>query len=98
MIDIKLFRISTGEEVVAELLEDSSDSVTVQNGLVLIPTQSGGIGFAPWAPVISKEDPKIQISKNFIVYMVEVDEEVKSKYNQMYGSKIITEPQKQVIW
>lgn len=98
MIDIKLFRISTGEEIVAELLEETSDSVTLQNGLVLIPTQTGGIGFAPWSPVISKNNPKIRVSKNFIVYMIEVDDEVKSKYNQMYGSKIITGPEKQVIW
>ena len=47
MIDVKLFRITTGEEVVAELVSETDDTVTVQNGLVVLPTNTG-VGFAPW--------------------------------------------------
>ena len=53
MIDVKLFRFVTGEEVVAELLSETDDTITVQNGLVVLPT-SQNVGFAPWAMVISK--------------------------------------------
>ena len=38
MIDVKLIRIITGEEVVAELLEETESYIKVQNGLVVLPT------------------------------------------------------------
>ena len=62
MIDVKLLRITTGEEVVAELLSETEETITVQNGLVVLPTNTG-VGFAPWATVISKEEPEITMSK-----------------------------------
>jgi hypothetical protein len=34
MIDVKLLRIVTGEEVIAELIDENAASITVQNGLV----------------------------------------------------------------
>ena len=55
MIDVKLLRIVTGEEVIAELINENAASITVQNGLVVLPTNNG-VGFTPWATVISKEE------------------------------------------
>ena len=69
MINVKLFRISTGEEVVAELVSETDTSVVMKNGLVVLPTPQGGIGFAPWTPVINKDKPEIEVSKNFVVYI-----------------------------
>jgi hypothetical protein len=89
MIDVKLIRIVTGEEIVAELLEETDSSIEVQNGLVVLPN-ANGVGFAPWATVIDKDNPKIQLSKNHIVYMVDVDSSVRTKYNEIFGSKLIT--------
>ena len=96
MIDVKLLRITTGEEVVAELLSETEDTITVQNGLVVLPTNTG-VGFAPWATVISKEDPEITMSKRHVVYVAEVQEDVAKKYNEMFGSKLITPDKKKLI-
>jgi len=96
MIDVKLLRITTGEEVVAELLSETEDTVTVQNGLVVLPTNTG-VGFAPWATVISKEEPEITMSKRHVVYVAEVQEDVAKKYNEMFGSKLITPDKKKLI-
>ena len=68
MIDVKLFRITTGEEVVAELVSETDDTVTVQNGLVVLPTNTG-VGFAPWATVIDQENPEITLSKRHVVIL-----------------------------
>jgi hypothetical protein len=46
MINVKLFRIATGEEVVAELVSEDANFVTVKNGLVVLPTPNGTVGFA----------------------------------------------------
>jgi hypothetical protein len=96
MIDVKLLRILTGEEVIAELLSETEETITIQNGLVVLPTNNG-VGFAPWASVISKEKPEITISKNHIVYIVDVQEDLSKKYNEMFGSKLITPNEKKII-
>ena len=96
MIDVKLLRIVTGEEVIAELLSETEETITVQNGLVVLPTNNG-VGFAPWATVISKENPEITISKTHLVYVAEVQEDVCKKYNEMFGSKLITPDSKKLI-
>ena len=96
MIDVKLLRIITGEEVIAEFLSETEDSITVKNGLVVLPTNSG-VGFAPWATVISQDKPEITMSKKHIVYVAEVQEDVFKKYNEMFGSKLITPNAKKLV-
>ncbi len=96
MINAKLIRIMTGEEVVAELVSETEDRITIKNGLVVIP-QAQNVGFAPWATVISKENPEITVSKSHVIYMVEVDESVRIKYNEIFGSKLVTPDEKKLI-
>ena len=97
MINVKLFRIATGEEVVAELLSEDEETVIIQNGLVVLPGANGTVGFAPWATVIDRENPEITVSKNHIVYIVQVDSSIKKKYNELYGSKLVTPEEKKLI-
>ena len=96
MIDVKLFRITTGEEVVAELVSETADTVTVRNGLVVLPTNNG-VGFAPWATVIDNDNPEIELSWKHIIYKVPVQEDVAKKYNEMFGSKLITPDKKKLV-
>jgi len=97
MINVKLFRILTGEEVIAEVVSEDENSVTIKNGLVVLPTPNGTVGFAPWATVIDKSLPELTISRNHIVYIAEVEDQVKNKYNEIYGSKIVTPGEKKLI-
>jgi hypothetical protein len=97
MIEVKLFRVSTGEEVVAELVSEDDNFVTIKNGLVVIPTSTGSVGFAPWASVIDRTIPELIIAKNHIVYIAEVDPQIKTKYNEIYGSKLVTPGEKKLI-
>ena len=94
-MNVKLIRVVTGEEIVAEVVSETNDTITVQNGLVVLPTNSG-VGFAPWATVVSKDDPEITVSRNHLVYIAEVQEDVSSKYKEMFGN-IITPAEKKLI-
>ena len=96
MIDVKLFRITTGEEVVAELVSETDDTVTVQNGLVVLPTNTG-VGFAQWATVIDPDNPEVTMKQQHVVYVVAVQEDVAKKYNEMFGSKLVTPSPKKLI-
>jgi hypothetical protein len=95
-MNIKLFRITTGEEVVAELVSETDTTVTVKNGLVVLPTGQQ-VGFAPWATVIDKDQPEITVNRTHIVYIAELDESIEAKYNQIYGSKLVTPDKKKLI-
>jgi len=94
-MNVKLIRVVTGEEIVAEVVSETDDTITVQNGLVVLPTNNG-VGFAPWATVISKDDPEITVSRNHLVYVAEVQDDVASKYKEMFGN-IITPAEKKLI-
>ena len=97
MIDVKLFRIATGEEVVAELISEDDNFVTLKNGLVVLPSADGRVGFAPWASVVDRNIPELIIARNHIVYIAEVDPAIKKKYNEVYGSKLVTPEEKKLI-
>ena len=46
MIDLKLIRLITGEEIIAEVLDWKNGILTIQNALTVIPHQDQ-VGFAP---------------------------------------------------
>tara|TARA_R100000008_G_C3423061_1_gene85837 strand:+ start:60 stop:353 length:294 start_codon:yes stop_codon:yes gene_type:complete len=96
MINVKLLRVVTGEEVIAELVSEGDTFITVKNGLVILPTQSG-VGFAPWATVIDPDKPEITLSHDHVVYIAEVSSDVRKKYNELFGSKLVTPEEKKLI-
>ena len=79
-MEVKLFRIITGEEIIAEVVSENETTITVRNGLMVIPT-AHNIGFAPWSTVVSREEPELEVSRAHIVYTAEVEHNVKEKYD-----------------
>ena len=75
MIDVKLIRIVTGEEIIAEVVDWSDGLITVRNGLVVLPS-ANQVGFGKWATVISKENPDVTMDMKHIIYVGDVDESV----------------------
>lgn len=95
MKDVKLIRLITGEEIIAEVLDWKNGVMTIQNALVVIP-QQGQVGFAPWATVINPDMPEIGLDMKHVIYSVEVAEPVVKQYNEIFGSNIVL-PEKQLI-
>ena len=95
MKDVKLIRLITGEEIIAEVLDWKNGVLTIQNALVVIP-QQGQVGFAPWATVIHPDMPEIGLDMKHVIYSVEVAEPVVKQYNEIFGSNIVL-PEKQLI-
>ena len=95
MKDVKLIRLISGEEIIAEVLDWKNGVMTIQNALVVIP-QQGQVGFAPWATVINPDMPEIGLDMKHIIYSVEVAEPVVKQYNEIFGSNIVL-PDKQLI-
>ena len=92
---VKLIRMSSGEDVVATIVNETDSVMELEDAIVAIPTGEGQIGFAPWSPLVSKTGKTLPVNKNFVVYVAEVAEDIVTQYNQMF-SKIVTPSNKLV--
>ena len=94
-MNVKLIRMSSGEDVIAEVVNHDDNSLTLKNGIVGIPTQQGTLSFVAWSPMISKEVKDITVDTKFVIYVAEAAEEIVSQYEQMYSP--ITTPEKKKL-
>ena len=85
----KLIRMSSGEDLLATVIEQNDESIILEDVIVAVPTGTGSLGFVPWSPLLSKDEKEITVSKRFVVYIAEADADVVLQYGKMF-SKIIT--------
>lgn len=96
-MSIKLLRLKSGEDVVADI-DENEDTVTIENPAVIMPMgdprQSGTVqmGFAPWVPF--SDDKQLEISKDWIVFITEPATDIVNNYRQAFGSGIVVPPTK----
>ena len=100
MEDIKLFKLVTGEEVLAEVLPGHPNSTRLKNPVrvAMVPGATGpSVGFAPFPTFAPQtKNSHIDISDNMIVYSYVPEEDFIMQYNQIFGSGIIV-PSKQIL-
>ena len=91
---VKLIRMWSGEDVIADITKESTDSITITDPIVAVPSQKQGqIAFAPWSPLVKKDELKIVMS--YIVYIADPQDEIIEQYNSMFGK--ISKPTKKLI-
>ena len=91
---VKLIRMWSGEDVVADIVEENTDSILITDPIVAVPSpQQGNIAFAPWSPLLQKD--KIEVTKKYVVYEGNPQEEIIEQYNSMFSK--ISQPTKKLI-
>ena len=95
-MNVKLIRMWSGEDVVADVVKETDDSVTIVNPIVAVPSGQENIAFAPWSPIIKGDNTQIEVTKKYVVYISETQDEIIEQYNQMY-SPVETPPTKKLI-
>ena len=85
----------SGEDVVADLVDQKGDSIVIVNPIVAIPQGQGQIGFAPWSPLLKGKNEEIELSRKYIVYIAETQAEIEEQYQQMFS--VIQSPSKKLI-
>lgn len=88
-MEIKLLRLTTGEEVIAEVVSEGEYTYEVANPIVMVPGHDGKIGFAPWCPLVAEEVKTITIRAAVVVYVTIPNAQVVENYTQIF-SPIIT--------
>ena len=87
MKDIKLIRLTSGEEVLANVVNQSGLTLTVTDPVLLIPDK-GKIGFMPYMSYC--EIDHMVIKKDHIMFNLEPTEDLKGQYKKMVqGESVI---------
>lgn len=92
---VKLIRMSSGEDVVATVLDEVDDAIKIRDAIVLVPASNNQMGFAPWSPIIDPAEEYIEIFKQFIVYVSKPAPEVIEHYKSIFNKVIV--PDKKII-
>ena len=94
-MNVKLIRMWSGEDVVADLIKEDKDVIVIANPIVAIPAQQGQIGFAPWSPLVDK-NATLKVTRKYVVYIEDPQDDLVEQYNQMFGN-IATPPKKLIL-
>ena len=93
---VKLIRMWSGEDVIADIVEESTDSILITDPIVALPSpQQGNIAFAPWSPLLAKGSG-IEVTKKYVVYEADPQSDIVDQYNSMFG-KISTPPKNLIL-
>ena len=91
---VKLIRMWSGEDVIADIPKEDTDTITFTDPIVAVPSQKlVQIAFAPWSPLLQKD--KLEVTKKYVVYMANPQEEIIEQYNSMFCK--ISKPTKKLI-
>ena len=91
---IKLLRLTSGEEIIAEIMHDLNNTVIVYDAIVMIPAGEGKIGFMPWMPYTRAKDGFI-LRKEDIMFIIDPIESLIDQFKSARSG--ITMPPKGVI-
>lgn len=97
-MNVKAFKLISGEELVAEVVEENDGVFKIKNPLAIMlskaPSGDLNVGFVPFAPYLGKE-PELELKLENLQFVNEVDEQMETQYNSIF-SGIVTPP-KQLI-
>jgi len=98
-MDIIIIKLITGEEVMGELESETEYVLINPVGITIVRGQGGqpNIGLTPFPLYAVSTRPTFEISKEYVVYTYEPSEEFKTNYKQIFGTGIVTPPEKKLI-
>lgn len=85
---IQLMRLNSNELVIAEIINEDEEFLTIKEPFALVPTNDGKLNFIPWSP-LSEEDTTVKLYKRNIVYYATPSKDVMENYQDIF-SNIIT--------
>ena len=94
-MNVKLIRMWSGEDVITDLVGDLVDKIVIRNPIVAIPAGNGQMGFAPWSPLLKDKNIDLEVSKKYVVYISEAQEQIVEQYKEMFS--VIKSPSKKLI-
>ena len=89
--DTRLVRVSSGEDIICNVITIEDDYVTVTDPIVAVPAGDGQIGFAPWSPLL-KEDEELSIQMSHVLYISFPNDDIKKQYENLFDKSPLIKP------
>jgi hypothetical protein len=96
MSEVKLFRMNSGEEIIAKAVEPASHKLgswLIKSPAILIPVGDGKLGIAPWMPYCDTDN--MELPEKAIAFVATPKKELINNYNSSFGSGLVV-PEKAV--
>ena len=77
------------------MIEEKDDSIVICNPIVAVPAGNGQMGFAPWSPLLKGKNEELEVTRKYIVYMSETQEEIEEQYQEMFS--VLKTPSKKLV-
>jgi len=87
MSKIQIVRLTSGEELIAKT-EETKTTITLKKPAILIPAGKDQLAFGQWLPYADIKDG-IEISKEYVIFVVTPMNEMEQQYEQAFGSGLI---------
>ena len=94
-MNVKLIRMWSGEDVVADLIEEKEDSIVFCNPIDAVPAGIGQMGFAPWCPLLKEKGEELEVTKKYVVYIADTQEQIEEQYQEMFS--VLKTPSKKLV-
>jgi len=94
-MNVKLIRMWSGEDVIADLIVENEDSIVFCNPIVAVPAGQGQMGFAPWSPLLKGKNEELEVTKRYVVYIADTQEQIEEQYREMFS--VIQAPTKKLV-
>jgi hypothetical protein len=88
-MNVQLLKLLSGEMIIADVLSEEADFITVENPCMIIP-QKDTLGFSPLLPFANTE--KVAFKPDHVMFIVGPAEELVTEFNRIFGAGIIIAP------
>jgi hypothetical protein len=88
-MSVKCFKLSSGEEIIAETSNETSEFVNINTPVLLVMVGEGQFAMAPWLPLADTQDCIISKKDIIVSYIPRV--ELANDYKQRTG-RIVAAP------
>ena len=89
MSEVKIVRLTSGEELIAKVEQVDDISYILKKPAILIPTGKDQLAFGQWLPYADIKDG-VEILSTYVVFVVDPMEEMTAQYEEAFGSGLVT--------
>ena len=93
MSEIKILRLTSGEQLISKVTEKMEGGYTLKNPAMLVPAGQGQLGLAPWMPYADTDN--LEIPEREVSFVVDPVTDLANEYSQAFGSGLVV-PEKKV--
>ena len=87
---IKLLRLTSGEEIIAEISHELNNTIMVYDAILMIPAGEGKIGFMPWMPYTRAKEGLV-LRKEDVMFIIDPIDSLIDQFKE-FRSGIVTPP------